>query len=468
MTNHDTRWRTSVSIGLPGLVIILSSTLVVTVGGLFWLLKEQARDHEAVMLDDGLDASGETKNVSEFEIQSPGALPTQAGPDERALSRSMPPVGALEFEAVALSPTEIRLRWKGVPPGVAARVERLDMERGIWTVICDIDGGEGDSFTDNGVMPGHGYHYRLITHNRFGEGAEMLASCGTPLPDAGGAGIVERMGDDIPPPPAPRGFFLVKQPGLVDSSPLYTFQWTAINFSFVQMPLPFRTYRVYANDTPLADTGGGNTFTLDPTTLHDGNHALSVVVVDTAGRESLRSESVLVRVNPELRATKMVATRELKAAFQVKTLAHDAIATGFSPNDVAWDKHAALERASGRLVLSTLRPDSSPEVAMHRLANGGPVRADGEYRVVVTNHDQRARRVKFVWVEVFIPLGKNGAPDREAARSLAVRECTLTLAPGDRAASSETFKVKSPEEPGTVYLGLMEPFGISATPVGGD
>jgi hypothetical protein len=466
MTNLGPRRRVSVSIGLPGLVIILSSVLAVTMGGVFWLLKKQAPDHAVVVADDGLDAFVDTKNASGFEIQSPATPPAQARPDKWVAGMSMPPVGAMEFKAWTLSPTEIGLHWKGVPPGVAARVERLDIMRDTWLVVCDIDGGEGDSFTDNTVMPGHGYHYRLITHNRFGEGAEMSVSCGTLLPDDGGTKIVEQMDGDIPLPPTPHGFFLMGQPGPVDSSPLYTFQWSPINFSLVSMPLPFRTYRVYANDVPLTDTGGGNTFTLDPASLPDGNHFLSVVVVDTAGCESLRSKSVLIRVNPEIRMTAIGVARELKTAFQVRTLERDAAATGVSFSDIAWNKHAALDRVSGRPAVSTLTPGSSPAVATHRLVNGKPVRADGEYRVTVTNYDQRARHVKLVWMEIFIPSDKNGTPDQDAARGLAGRECMLTLAPGDRAASSETFKVKSPENPGTVYLGLVQPFGLLTTPAG--
>ena len=342
--------------------------------------------------------------------------------------------------------------------------------------------------------------------NLAGEAPGALEAEATPFAPGGvGGGGDGEPGDedwedpvdwgDLPLLPAPEDFHVVAQAGQVDSSPDYTFEWATVAPS-EEFELYPSGYRIYANERLLAELGAATTtFTLSPASLPRGRHLLFVVVLDQYGRESLESDLISLEVDPLITVGSVQDNRQFSAKVEVKriinqyfpvsaandTVGHQAYQPTLITNvpwGTKWNCYP-LKIESRLTVMDYLESRTLSDLTV-----GSPgvtslaINSQGAYRFRVENHDRRARRVKFRWVEVFCPfpvgtvMGANADNEyRENSQIIpdinqnAIREVTLELEDGDEEASSEMYRVSSPEERGQVRVYLLdESLDVSATP----
>ncbi|MDR2429404.1 MAG: fibronectin type III domain-containing protein, partial [Puniceicoccales bacterium] len=424
-----------------------------------------------------------------------------------------PPPGLPEsFEAIALSSHQVGLRWAPSQAGVIYMLEREypipdeTAEEGYsmaWEAIGEVRGERGSAFVDTDVLPSSTYHYRLRARNLAGEAAGALYAEATTLAPGGIGGGDPEEGEweepveweDLPLLPAPEEFHVVPQAGQTDSSPDYTLAWEAVS-ALEEFDLYPVGYHIYANDVLLAELGAeAATFTFSPAQLPRGRHLLSVVAVDQYGRESVESDLISLEVDPLITVGAAQDNRQFSAKVEMKRIINQYFPVNMANDTVG---HQAYQPTLITNVPWGMKWNCYPLKTENRLTGvdylasrtlsdltvGTPgvtslaINSQGAYRFRVENHDRRARRVKFRWVEVFcpFPIGtvmgagadneyrENSQIIPDAAQN-AIREVTLVLEDGDDEAVSEMYRVFSPEERGQVRVCLLdESLDVSASP----
>ena len=137
--------------------------------------------------DTGLSAG---RNYDYRVVAIYGDAESAPSPPASATTLVDPPVSTT-LDAVALSPTEVRLGWADVATETGYRVERsVDGESWISVAVL---GDDVTTFTDTGLSAGTTYHYRVVAANGAGDSpasnvvqvttpSDVPASSDTPAP----------------------------------------------------------------------------------------------------------------------------------------------------------------------------------------------------------------------------------------------------------------------------------------------